>query len=292
MSVGRSDRRGKVRRRVASVVAGALLACLPCADAQQELDERGLWDIWQKQAAAPDDHAGLVAACAEFNKQHSHDPLNGVADTFAAWHLLKMGKGAEATAILKRYARAMSNPLGRGTGILASAWLTRMDREQVRATLQFYYRKEIGYPRTLQDLAAYKGLPIDLKPPYKDRWDQAWSYRLVGLKTLPGLLDQKYELQSRKLGEGSDLAEALALGYGERIEAKAVGMRSATAGREIVDMLIGARASESYSGPKDKASLASVGMWTEGVFLAYVGQRIILVCDYYHWKILVKPTGT
>ena len=272
------------------VVTAALLAAAFPAGAQQELDERGLWEIWQQQEAAPEDSAAIVAACEEFKKKHAYDALNGVADTLAAWHLLKLGKRAEAAALFGLYVRRMSNPLGRGASIIASSWLTRMDRAQVRATLQFYYRKEIGYPRTLQDLAAYKGLPIDLKPPYKDRWDQAWSYRLVGLKTIPGLLDQKYELLSRTLGDGSDLAQALTLKYGEKIDAKAVGMRSSTPGREVVDMVIGARARESEIGPKTRTSLVSVGTWTEGMFLAYVGKRILLVCDRHHWEILVRPT--
>jgi len=273
------------------IVAVVLFAAALPVDAQLALDEKGLWEIWQKQKASPDDHAGLVAACAEFTRKHSHDPLNGVADTVAAWHLLKLGKRAEAAALLERYVRIARSPLGRGVGIVASSWLTRMDRERVKAALQFYYRKEIGYPRTLQDLAAYEKLPKVLTPPYKDRWGQAWTYRLVGLKTLPGLLNQKYDLQSRTLEGGSDLPKALTLGFGEGIEAKPAGMRSTTPGHEVVDMLFGPRARETDAGANGRASVVSVGTWTEGVFLAYVGKRIILVCDRYHWEILVKPTG-
>lgn len=286
----RGARRGFASAALVCLVAGALLSAVPSADGQIEPDERGLWEIWQLKSASPEDHAAVVAACAAFSGKREQDPLNRVADTLAAWHLLKQGKSPEATALFDRHVGAKGSPIGRGAAIVAASWLTRMDRERVKTALQYYYRKEIGYPRTLRDLAAFEALPKGLAPPYKDRWDRAWSYRLVGLKTLPGLLDQKYELQAQDLGSGSDLADALTLDYGERIEAKAVGMRSTTPGHEVVDMVVGPRARDDAK-PGGRTSLASIGMWTEGVYLAYVGKRILLVCDRYHWKVLVKPAG-
>ena len=95
--------------------------------------------------------------------------------------------------------------------------MTRIDRERVKAALQFYYRREVRYPRALDELIAYKWMPKELAPPREDRFGSEWRYALVGFKSMSGLLDQKYEISASKLGKGSDLTEALTKPYGSML---------------------------------------------------------------------------
>lgn len=238
--------------------------------------------LWARQTAAPSNHADLAAACASFEQQHPADAFVPLVRTMSAWHLLQLGQAAASTQWLACVSTEATNTLGQGAALLSRAWLTRMDRERVRAGLQFFYRKEIRYPRSLVELASYKKLPADMASPDQDRWGNVWRYRLVGFKTMPGLEDQKYELLSGRLGEGSDLKAALARPYGDGIRAKPVRVvTTAIPGREVMEV----------SREAEPALALTAGREDQPLFLAYVGRRLVVLCDSFHWVALPRPPG-
>jgi hypothetical protein len=277
--------------------AGLLIVLLICMRAAHAVaatgDERALSVLWNVQRTKPDDHAAVLAACLSFKEAHPDGPLGAVADTLAGWHLLKLGRTDEAVKRLEALPRQTRDGVGRGAHALAAAWLTRIDMARVRQALQFYYNREIGYPPTLGELAAYPELPETMAFPAVDRWGLRWNYRLVGFRHLPGLLNQKYAIRAHKLGAGSSLEQALALPYGEQIRIRVIRLLSTVPDREVVEMeimppLLGNP--DQAPGRERKRVTVGVNTWTEDVLLAYVGRQIILVCDRLHWKVLPKPS--
>ena len=276
----------------------ALLAVLLCgmgvtphAAAADAADERAFLSLWRVQQSAPHDHAAAVAACQAFTQAHPASAFGGVADTLAAWHLLKLGRTDAAVTLLETLKRRPQAAVAQGAYEVAVGWLTRIDRARVQQALQFYYRREIGYPSTLAALTDYAALPATMTFPTTDRWGLRWNYRLVGYSRLSGLLNQKYTLRSQKLGSGSDLEQVLAMPYGEQITARMLRIPSSVPGREVVEMEIALPVDPADEGavPRRLTVAAGVNAWSEGLFLAYVGRNFILVCDRSHWKVYPKP---
>ena len=108
---------------------------------------------------------------------------------------------------------------------------------------------------------------------------------------IPGLLDQKYTLQSQRLGDGSDLADALGVPCGALLNLAAMRVRSATPGREILELRRLAEPGAEDTAPVGGSVVLTVGSWGESAFLAYVGRNIVILSDYHHWKVLPRPGG-
>ena len=263
------------------------------AVAASAADERAVRSLWTIQASTTNDHAAVLAACEAFKQSYPVSPFGVVADTLGAWHLLKLGRTAEAATRLETIPRRSQESVTRGAYELAAAWLTRIDIARVQQALQLYYRREIGYPSTLADLAAYPKLATPQLFPLVDRWGLRWDYKLVGYRRLTGLRNQKYALRSQKLGAGSGLKEALAVPYGSQITLRMLRVRSTTPGREVVEMEIVSIPAAAADGvtlpPRRHTVMAGVNTWSDGVFLAYVGRQVILVCDRSHWKVFPRP---
>lgn len=278
--------------RCAGMLLFLLLARAPAA---AEPNERAVWILWHQHATNTPDYAALLTACQAFTNQNASDPLAPVVRVMAAWDLLQLDRKAEAVASLSRLAGRTGSRIDEAASSLANAWLTRLDRERLKAALQFYYRREVRYPRTIDELLTYKGLPKELMPPREDRFEMAWRYSLVGYKSIPGLLDQKYELSATRLGKGSDLAEALAVPYGSLLRIKPLRMLSSKPGGEIVEWMIlpassGAPETEpaQATGPTMALGLDSTA---EGMSVACIGRSIVIVYDTYHWKVFARPPG-
>lgn len=281
-----------------TTLATVLSLTVPVLTAQSlgaEGDERGIWDVWKQHEAAPSEHEAVVAACQAFATARPRDPYTAVADTLAGWHLLKLGRTADAVARMEPYTERDTEPLARGAHMVAASWLTRLDRDQIKKALQFYYRREIGYPRNLRELAEYKGLPESLAFQAKDRWGNPWEYRLTGFSKIANLLNQKHQLRSSKLGDGSDLARALALPYGSGIQIKPVAVQPGLReGLELLEIEVLSDPGEETATQNDSAQRAHLaivgeGTLTDGAFLAHIGKHILVVCDRYHWKLFAKP---
>ena len=261
------------------------------AVAAEAADERALLSLWRVQQSTPLDHAAVLAACRTFQQRHPASPFGGVADTLAAWHLLKLGRTAEAVTRFETLKRQPQDAVAQGAYEVGAGWLTRIDRTRVQAALQFYYRREIGYPTTLTTLTAYPALPGTMAFPAADRWGLRWDYRLVGYRRLTGMLNQKYALDSRNLGSESDLEQALARPYGAGITARMLSVLSSTPGREVIEMEVVSPADPANEGASPRRTTVATGVnaWAEGLFVAYVGRQFILVCDRSHWKLFPKP---
>ena len=227
--------RMKSRRSLPPWTALFLWLWLSRAASGQDAPERALWTLWtlHQQALASADRQPVLAACERLSAAQPPGPLAAVGRGIAAWHQLKMGNTNEAVRLLKAMVESPDpDPLARAGSAMARRWLTRLDREQLRAALKAYYLAHIRYPDSLEALAAWKpSEPL----PLTDRWRQPWRYRLAAFERVRGLSAQKYVLESPALAGSSDLAAALTRPY-----AGAIGLRpreAAEAGEGKVSVL-------------------------------------------------------
>lgn len=258
------------QRRSALFLAFVCAAGFGSASARAA-DESALIELGRLQVAKPDDHEALIKACENFAAAHPGDPLLPVARGFQEWHLLRSGHRDEALQMMTADLTLPKDPVGDGARRLAQAWLTRADRDQVVTALQVFYRQQVGYPKTLEELP-------QTRPPLEDRFGKQWSYRLSGFAKLAGFDDQRYSLQSTALGGMSDFNKALQLPYAAQIAAVPVQVIAIPGNAPAVKFNLGG-----------SASVVGLGQSGGDLFLAFVGARILVVCDYTHWKILPHP---
>lgn len=269
-----------------------MIAVPPAARGQA--DERGIWDLWTKHKAADTNHLDIIQACEEYNKTHTGDPFIKVTETLVAWHLMKIKRYQDADKLLEKNLNKTTSKLGEGADLIASAWLSRIDIMRVRAVLQFYYRKEVEYPESLEVLANYSQLPKDVSFPMKDRWGKPWSYKLVGYKTIPNALNQKYSIRCSVLGLDSDLEETLGRPYGDRIKVKPLRpQKGSRPGLEFFEVAVGGEKEEDSAGssvPKGAETVIyGLGTKKNNLLLCYIGKNILVFCDRDHWEIVGKP---
>jgi len=249
-------------------------------------DEKGLWTLWQQHESSPSNHADVVAACRQFAKRNPSDSLLPVARGIEAWHLFKLGRVEEGKALLLPRPAGEGNTVQKGAGELARGWLTRLDIEQVKKCLQAYYRKEVAYPASVDDVATHPDIDKTLHPLTVDRWGARWRYRLVGFKGVPGFLDQRYEIACVKLGKTSDFREALELSYGDGIQIEPLRIAGDGAGP---GSLVEFRKTGDGASTERKVFVLGAGRSWKGISLAYIGDNIIVACDRTHWKVFAKP---
>jgi hypothetical protein len=235
-------------------------------------EEGALLDLWTQHIESPDDHDAVLKACRSFAKAHPDDPLLPVVRGVEAWRQLRSGHRAEALQMMTSDLAAPPSAVNEGARRIAQGWMTRVDREQITAGLQAYYRKQVAYPRALDQL------PVEARQPANDRFGKPWNYRLTGFAKLPGFTDQKYSLQSAFLGDTSDLKAALKLPYASRISATPVQVVAGPGNLPAVKFTIAG-----------SAPVVGVGQATGDLYLAFVGERIVVVCDYTHWKVFPRP---
>ncbi len=239
-------------------------------------DEVAFWNLWKTHLAGTSKHKEAIAACDAFERNNPGDAFIVVARQFKAWHLLKQGRNEKAIALLTPLMKSGAKGLEKAASDLARGWLTRLDREIVKNALQEVYKHEVAYPEKLN---VWKRGATGA-PPLADRWGRSWDYRLTGFSRIPGLRNQKYGLRSILLGDVSDLDAALALPYAAQISLRPLSLRHVASGPPLVEF-----ETDTDGG---KATLA-VGRRHERTLFAYMGDRIILVADYTHWKVLPKP---
>jgi hypothetical protein len=243
-------------------------------------NEDGLLELWKQHLASADDHAGVIKACHTFQEANPGDPLIPVAQGFEAWHGFRAGRVQEALLLVEPALKAPAGPVTDGARRVALGWMTRLDRDKVVAALQLYYRKEIAYPKTLEQLNSHPKIPAAARPPMTDRMGRPWSYRLVSLGKLAGLADQKYVLQSTALGELTELPAAVQAPYGSTIQAVPVQVLPPIGETVPVKFKLGG---------KGGTAVVQVGQATGDLHLAFVGAKILVVCDYTAWKVFPKP---
>lgn len=241
--------------------------------AARAAEEAALMALWKQHTEAPDAHEAMIKACRTFASTHSGDPLLPVARGMEAWHLLRCGRQDEAVQILTSDLSLPPGPVTDGARRMAQAWMTRLDRDLVTAALRAYYRKHVAYPKTLDQL------PVEGRPPLMDRFGKPWSYKLTGLAKVPGFEDQKYSLQSAALGDQSDFKAALALPHASQLVAvpQEVIATPGSSGQAVKFQVGGT------------SVLLGVGQATGSLRLAFVGDKILVICDDSAWKILPRP---
>lgn len=244
-----------------------------------EAQEKALWTLWSLQTNNPAQHAAIVAACQQMQQASPTNSLLAVGQGLAAWHSLRLGKTNEAFALFSEMAAATpATPITTAGAEMGRRWLTRLDREKVRGALALYYRKTIEYPINLQPL---KKTSKDVPLPLADRWGAPWLYQLATFKIIKGTRSQRYILQSKTLGESSDLAKTLARPYADRILFQPVSLTITGGGAQnVVFQTLGDRLEK---------ILLSEGGQAAGITLTYIGTYILILCDGDHWRVVLKP---
>lgn len=212
--------------------------------------------------------AALVSA-AKVSPTLGPGPYRAAVRSLHGWLLLRAGKTAEAKTVYEALLADPSSPAPLAE--IARRWLTRLDREQVRAALTRVWAEKIQFPDSLDALTP----PL---PPLRDRWNQPWRYRPQALKLLKSSA-QRYELQSATLGADSDLAAAIARPW--PVEAP-VKVTLLTGGANTVVTL------QNKKSPPDKAMLTQGKSW-EGVTLVHIGDRALLLAENDFVFFTLKP---
>lgn len=244
----------------------------------QAADEDALVALWRQHSTTSEDHETVIAACRVFTQSHPNDPLTVVARGIEAWRTLKAGNREEAFTLYASDLALPPSPLNDCAQRLAKAWMTRFDHEKLESALRTYYRREIAYPKDLSQIASHPRFKDEPKPPETDRFGKPWIYALTSLDKLKGFNDQRYTLRSVILGDLSDLKTAAALPYGARLVS--VPLR-------VVAMPDNTPAVSFKTGTSTALSLPGPG--TGDLHLAFIGYKIIVVCDHTHWKLLPRP---
>ncbi len=256
-------------------------------------NERAFWDLWQLHLQNQTAHDKVIAACESFVKANPYDSLIPVAEGFQVWHLLKLERRDEAVALMEKHLQPRTGTLNQAAASLARAWLSRMDYDQVQIALKQYYLKEVGYPATLDAIAQDPRIPPELHPPLKDRWRKPWSYELVGFSRLPGFENQKYSLGCIQLEKDPSLEAALARPYVDQIEYMPTSIETTRSNSKIV--VFSKIVKESPEGATSASGAASrprkirVGSRVGSLYVAYLGDRIVIVCDRAHWAVFHRP---
>lgn len=241
-------------------------------------DEDALVALWKLHMSAADEHETVIKACRSFAASHAADPLLPVARGIETWRTLRAGNRNEALAMWEADLALPPSPMNDCARRVAAGWLSRADREKVVSALHAYYRKEVAYPKELAQIAAHPRLKINPPPPDTDRFGKPWSYLLTGFEKLKGFPDQKYTLRSMVLGDSSDLNAAEKLPYGSRIVAVPQRVIAMPDNTSAVGFQIGA-----------SSLLSLLGPGSGDLHLAFIGTKIVVVCDHTHWKLLPRP---
>lgn len=266
---------------LACAVAVLLFAWAEAVNAAQAVnaaDEEGLVGVWRQHMAALENHDLVIKACGAFVAAHPADPLVPVVRGIEAWHKLCDGRRSEASSIWEADLSLPSTPLNDCARRLACGWMSRFDREKVVEALQAYYRKEVAYPKELAQIGNHPALKNETRVPETDRFGKPWNYVLTGFEKTKGFKDQKYSLRSPVLGELSELKMAEKLAYGSRIVAVPQRVVTIPNNAMAISFSVG-------SG----VLLSMLGPGAGDLHLAFIGNKILVVCDHTHWKILPRP---
>ena len=258
-----------------SLAAGAVVVAA-CRAETPVPDENGLWQIWVSHTNAAADQVGLTQACERFRTKGLADPLMVVVQGLEAWHLLKAGQTNDAARLLEPLTSLTGDPLQKAGAEMARGWLTRLDRELVRAALKRVYLRDVEFPVSLVALKTLTGVK---QLPATDRWNGPWLYKPTDLPTIRGSDRQRYVLESARLGTNSDLAQSLAVPYANRITIEPVRVMDGGSAGETVEFSSSAR----------KSALLMVGAEMNNFTFAFMGKRIIVLSDRDHWRVFLKP---
>mgnify|MGYP001046104565 CR=1 FL=1 len=261
-----------------------VMSLLNCAGLLHAAEEQALVAVWQVHRAVSNDHARVVAACEAFVTKHADDEFVPAVRCIQSWRLLAAGQTNEAVRLLTTLLDKKGTDVARAADEWARAWLTRVDREAVVPALKEYYKAEVRFPARFEDLGKHPRISGKVTYPVADRWATGWKYRAIGFEGVPGFAGQKYELVTNRLGESSDLGDALKLPYGGGLELSARAVPSA--GRMLMQM----RFPEGNEQPAE-TTVVEQGQRRGDIVVAYVSPKLVLVRDLLHWKLIPVSRG-
>jgi hypothetical protein len=161
---------------------------------------------------------------------------------------------------------------------MARRWLTRLDREQVAAALQKVYAEDLEYP---ESLSAVNALAPEFRPPIVDRWGAAWLYTPHAFTKLDTGDRQTFTLESSKLGEASELKQALALPYGAGFTFKPARVMPPIGGKNVIVF-------QDAAGRSDTLSEGAAG---NDLGFACLGDNILVLSSGDYWSIQPRPSS-
>jgi hypothetical protein len=237
-----------------------LLASTLCVLAEGTGDQF-LAVLFRLHASSPSNDVAVCTAASQTIATLSPGPDRAAARTLLGWRLLRAGKPAEAKPV---YQALLDDPASPPAFTqLARRWLTRLDRDEVRAALQKAWTDNIQYPSSLDSLAK----PL---PPMQDRWGQAWRYRPAVFKRLKTEA-QRYTLESPELGADSDLAAALGRPWPKEPSLRAVAVNTEAGATPVVTF-------QTLKTPPEKI-LMTEGKASAGLALVKTGPRAMLIVE-------------
>lgn len=279
------DSRGNVWRLRAPGFGGAalglLLAVVPVTVLSRPTpaEETILLQLWERHQSDTTDHARLAALCARIETRYPDTVFLPLIRGLAAWHHAQDHRTDEAMAIWQRiHDEASRDPIGRAAQRMARTWLTRIDREQVRAALRKIYAQNVRYPQTLDPLRALDGAA---RPPLQDRWGDPWRYEWARFRFLNVREGQHYRLESPNIRTTSDLREALQIKYGDGLTLRPERVLGSTENRQTLQFT-------TTDTPPESVTLTE-GASYQGQSLVYVGRTIVILADSDHWGIFDRP---
>lgn len=242
-------------------------ASVRAASSPEEL----LGALYRLNTASPSNDAALGESTVKAIATLGPGAERAAARAILGWRLLRAGKPTEAAPV---YQALLDDPASPPAFTrLAGRWLTRLDREQVRAALQKAWVDDIRYPDSLDRL------PKPL-PPMKDRWGGAWTYHVASFKRLKSEA-QRYTLESPELGADSDLATVLARPWPKEPSLRAVSVNRDAGATPVV----------TFQSLKDSSSKITM---TEGknsgdFVLVKAGPRVLIVVEGDYFYLLANP---
>lgn len=239
--------------------------------AQSAPDEAEAVRVWQAHSRVPADPAAVLVAGTRFEQQYPGSEWLPFVQGLTAWQAMTSGSTQAAVQAWERMAAAgPANPLAEAGRNQALRWLTRLDREQVRAALRTVYRRDVQYPATLEALRA-----LSPPPPLTNRWGRAWTYRLESLQQVKGLSGQRYLLESPGMSGQSDLAAALEKPYRLPVALEPQRVESGAGKRPTLQCAGNLMIAE--------------GSEYKGLTLVHVGVYSLIFTDADRWFLLPRP---
>ncbi|MEI7437494.1 MAG: hypothetical protein WCL16_11895 [bacterium] len=255
-------------------------AILPGLAAASEADDRMLATFFEKRAACSNDYAAVIAICNKVTNSMPDSLYLPVIRGVQAWHELAAGKTNQAVATLQSMLSGGVDPIALSANTMACRWLTRLDREKVRQALTAYYAAHVAFPVSLEFM---QKLPENRRPAIVDRWNQAWQYRLVTFERLPGLSDQRYELQSRELQAASDYKKILAIPYGTPFSIIPTRVISRFEKQSVVEF--------QCLGTPPRKDMLSEGAHSGDLFFVRLAGQFTLLSNGDRWELVALPTS-
>ena len=135
-------------------------------------DEDAFLSFWNEHQAVVSNPAAATAVCDRFLAGAPSSAYRPAVAALNAWHALAAGRTNAAHAGFTALLDDSAAPVAAAAGDCARRWLTRLDREHVRAALTVWYARHVAYPPSLDPMAS---LPATVRPPLRDRWNESWD---------------------------------------------------------------------------------------------------------------------